>query len=119
MSSIVSAPEFAALSRALDVASLRQAVHTANIANADVPDYQRLEVTFDEQVQRIADELDPEGVAEIPAGARVTKSADETVRLDKEMALMAKDAAQYQTLLGAFERSMGLLQMAIKEGREG
>jgi flagellar basal body rod protein FlgB len=98
MSSLVSAPVFGVLSRALDVAALEQAVHTANIANAGVPGYHRLEVSFDAQVQR---------------------AADETVRLDKEMALMAKDAARYQTLLSAFDRTVGLLQMAIKEGREG
>ena len=98
MSSLVSTPVFDVLSKALDVASLKQAVHTANIANAGVPNYHRLEVSFDAQVQR---------------------ASDETVRLDKEMALMAKDAARYQTLLSAFDRTVGLLQMAIKEGREG
>jgi flagellar basal-body rod protein FlgB len=120
MSSIVSAPVFGVLSQALDVAALKQAVHTANIANAGVPGYHRLEVSFDAQVQRAADES---GAADVQGdsatGARVVRSADETVRLDKEMALMAKDAARYQTLLSAFDRTVGLLQMAIKEGREG
>ncbi len=122
MSSIVSAPVFGVLSQALDVAVLKQAVHTANIANAGVPGYHRLEVSFDAQVQRAAAEsgaADLEGDSASSSGARVVRSADETVRLDKEMALMAKDAARYQTLLSAFERTVGLLQMAIKEGKEG
>ncbi len=118
MSSIVSAPVFDALSRALDVAALKQAVHTANIANAGVPNYHRLEVSFDAQVARASDEMTGDDAA-VDTGAHVVRSADETVRLDQEMALMAKDAARYQTLLSAFDRSVGILHMAIKEGREG
>ena len=116
MSSLVSTPVFDVLSRALDVAALKQAVHTANIANAGVPNYHRLEVSFDAQVQRAAE---AEEISEPASGAHVVRSADDTVRLDKEMALMAKDAVRYQTLLSAFDRTVGLLQMAIKEGREG
>ena len=106
MSSIICEPVFGVLSRALDVAALKHAVHTANIANAGVSGYHRLEVSFDSAMQEASD-------------AHVVRSADDTVRLDKEMALMAKDAAQYQTLLSALDRNVGLLQMAIKEGREG
>ena len=95
-------PVFALLSRALDAAALRQAVHTTNIANADVADFRRLEVSFDAELQ----------------AARAV-ATDEAVRLDKEMALMAKDAVQYQALLGAFERSIGLLRLAARDGREG
>jgi flagellar basal-body rod protein FlgB len=121
MSSIVSQPVFGVLSQALDAAVLKQAVHTANIANAGVPGYHRLEVSFDSQVQRASEEMaaaESDGESGSSAGPRVVRAADETVRLDKEMALMAKDAAHYQMLLGAFERTVGLLQMAIKEGRE-
>jgi flagellar basal-body rod protein FlgB len=122
MSSIVAQPVFGLLSQALDVAALKQAVHTANIANAGVPGYHRLEVSFDSQLQRASDEANTAAGDDDSAaatGAHVVRSADETVRLDKEMALMAKDAARYQTLLSAFDRTVGLLQMAIKEGREG
>src|SRR5688572_31063267 len=37
------------LSKALDHAALRQAVHTANIANAGTENFSRLEVIFDSQ----------------------------------------------------------------------
>lgn len=123
MSSIMSQPVFGALSQALDVAALKQAVHTANIANAGVPGYHRLDVSFDAQVQRASDEMATAGddSESWPSGGgpHVVRASEDTVRLDKEMALMAKDAMRYQTLLGAFERTVGLLQMAIKEGREG
>jgi flagellar basal body rod protein FlgB len=43
---------------------------------------------------------------------------DTTVKLDEEMAAMAKNALQYQTLVGAYERMVGLMRLAIREGRE-
>ncbi len=119
-------PIYAILRQALDTAALRQAVHTANIANADVGDFHRLEVSADasagpaqtlEPAEALegANELEGDWAAQQP---RVV-STGESVRLDQEMALMAKDALRYQALLGAFERTTGLLDLAVHEGRGG
>ena len=108
-------PLFAVMSRALDAASLRQAVHTANIANADVDGFRRLEVTFNPQA-----DLGSLGSSMASAAALEGPkiiSTNDTVRLDQEMALMAKDAVRYQQLLNAFERTMGLLTLAARDGR--
>jgi flagellar basal-body rod protein FlgB len=123
MSSFEMQPIFALLSRALDVASLRQAVHTANIANADVDGYRRLEVAADTALNSAAMDvsgIDPAAIAADPqsiAMPRVVIAADQTVKLDQEMALMAKDAVRYQALLGAVDRTIGLLRSAINEGK--
>jgi flagellar basal-body rod protein FlgB len=120
MSALDAQPIFSLLSRALDVASLKQAVHSANIANAGVEGYKRLEVSFDTQLS-LARELlgsaTDRASMDLPE-ARVVQAADPTVHLDQEMALMAKDALRYQALLGAVDRTSGLLELAIKEGRE-
>jgi flagellar basal-body rod protein FlgB len=121
MSSLDSQPIFALLSRALDVASLRQAVHSANIANADVAGYNRLEVSFDSQLERMHELLQPrsdEEPLDLPE-PRVVPAADPAVHLDQEMVLMAKDALRYESLLGALGRTVSILELAIKEGREG
>jgi flagellar basal-body rod protein FlgB len=111
---------FAVLSRALDDAALRQAAHTSNIANASVEGFRRLDVSFDAQLRAIADgSLDASADSTWSAGQPRLVATDESVRLDHEMALMAKDAVRYQALLGAFERTTGLLSLAIHEGREG
>jgi flagellar basal-body rod protein FlgB len=111
-------PVFALLERALDAAQLRQAVHTANIANADAPDFKRLEVQFSPAVD--ADLTSPGALADLDPSslepARVTTTG-EAVRLDQEMALMSQDAVRYQALLAAFERTMGLLNLAARDGR--
>jgi|SRR6185437_215892 len=108
---------FAELSRALDLVELRHSVYATNIANASTEGYQRMEVIANGTVAPIASELDASGLG-LPVG-QVVPSANATVRLDQEMAQMAQNAVRFQTLVGAFERTTGLLRMAIHEGRGG
>jgi flagellar basal-body rod protein FlgB len=117
-------PTLELLSRGLDACTLRQAVYAANIANADTPGYQPLEVDFESDLQN---------AAQLTAGApwaqqteflrtiepRIVQSTADTVQLDQQVGLMAKNAIHYQQLLGAFERSISLLRLATLEGREG
>jgi flagellar basal-body rod protein FlgB len=109
------------LARAIDVCALRQAVYSANIANANVEGYQRLEVLFNEatlQTEAVGKTSFSRQSASGLTEPQVVVDANSTVKLDEEMAAMARNALRYQTLLGAYERSMGLLKMAIHEGRE-
>jgi flagellar basal-body rod protein FlgB len=113
-------PIFSLLSKALDHAALRQAVHTANIANAGTENFSRLEVIFDSQPAIAASAgMSPGDASFMEVSQPRVVSTGEAVRLDREMALMARDAVRYQALLGAFERATGTLRMAIREGREG
>ena len=112
------APIFSLLSHALDNAALRQAVHTTNIANAGVDGFHRLDLVFDTQLRALASSAD-EGAREpswVGTQPRIVATND-AVRLDQEMALMAKDSVRYQALLGAFDRTTGLLRLAIHEGK--
>ena len=115
-------PVLAVLSRALDTAALRQSAHVSNVANAGVEGYKRLEVISPAEISRLnaeAPALDAtEALAWSQPEAEVVESADTTVRLDQEMAEMAQNAVRYQALLGAIERTLGLLRYAAKEGRE-
>jgi flagellar basal-body rod protein FlgB len=110
------------LSRALDVSVLRQSVYSANVANASVDGYQRLEVSFDQQLEKAAANMASAGAGAID-GAFASNhptvvSTGMTVKLDEEMAAMARNALQYQTLVGAYERMTSLMRLAIREGRE-
>lgn len=108
-------PIVAELSRALDLVELRHSVYASNIANASTEGYQRMEVVANEAALG----ADPEGGGfALPVG-QVVPSADATVRLDHEMAQMSQNAVRFQQLIGAFERTTGLLRMAIHEGRGG
>lgn len=107
--SVETTPTLELLARAIDVTALRQGVYASNIANAGVADYRRMEVTLEQ------------GAAPAQAGFDVAPAIVTTqsaVKLDEEMARMAKNALRYEILLGAFEKSMSTLRLAVREGRE-
>ena len=114
-------PTIEALASAIDVSALRQSVYSSNIANASVEGYRRMEVTFDDELAKLGAQMSDMGMS--GAGdARFVSSAhviatDAAVKLDEEMGLMARNALRYQTLLGAYEKTMGLLRTAIREGK--
>jgi flagellar basal-body rod protein FlgB len=116
-------PIIALLSRALDAAALRQSVHATNVANVDTEGYRRLEVIYSAELQRLNAEgpaIDAhEALQWAQAEPEVVESAEARVKLDQEMAQMAENAVRYQALLGAIERTLGLLRYAAREGREG
>ena len=116
-------PVIALLSRALDAAALRQTVHATNVANVDTEGYRHLEVVVPAELQRLNAEgpaLDAnEALQWAQTEPEVVESAETHVRLDQEMAQMAGNAVRYQALLGALERTLGLLRYAAREGREG
>jgi flagellar basal-body rod protein FlgB len=116
-------PVLALLSRALDAAVLRQTVHATNVANVDTEGYRRMEVVVSAEVERLNAEgpaIDAnEALQWAQTEPEVVESAETKVRLDQEMAQMAENAVRYQALLGAIERTLGLLRYAAKEGREG
>lgn len=101
----------AAISHALDVCALRHQIYSANIANASVQGYQRLELA-----QNSAASLQAvTGSAEVHAPQVV--STHDAVKLDQEMSKLAQNALRYETLLTAYEKTGGILRMAIREGR--
>jgi flagellar basal-body rod protein FlgB len=112
------------ISRRLDACALRQGVYAANIANANTPGYHPLEVDFETQLDRSSSSMAGAPFAQRAAmmqmiEPRVVPAAADSVELDQQMALMTKNALQYQSLIGGFERSIGLLRLAVLEGREG
>ncbi len=115
-------PTMELLERAVEVSALKQSVYAANIANANVDGYRRMEVSFDRELERVAMQMANSQAGTVEAAfstnAAQVVSTNDVVKLDEEMGLMAKNALTYQTLLGAYEKSLGLLRVAIKEGRE-
>jgi flagellar basal-body rod protein FlgB len=115
-------PTIEALTRAIDVSALRQSVYAANIANANAEGYRRMEVSFDREMERVALQMGAMSGSSMSGSLAGSESAtivstDAAVKLDEEMGLMAKNALRYQTLLSAFEKTLGLTRMAIREGR--
>ena len=106
---IENTPTLELLARAIDATALRQGVYASNIAKAGVADYRRMEVHA-RAARRDTGRPRP--------SHRRSSRPTAVVKLDEEMARMAKNTLRYQMLLGAFERSMGTLRLAVREGRE-
>jgi flagellar basal body rod protein FlgB len=99
---------------AVDLAAFRHGVHSANIANAEVPGFRRLEVAF-ESLMDGSVSTEPEGRYRVP----VAIPTDTAVRLDQEMAAMATNGLRYQALLAALQYTLSGLRNAAREGRGG
>lgn len=104
-------PVLELLGRAVDLSALRHSVHATNIANASTEGYSRIEVA-------VADAPDAALDGAVLGQPHIVTVPGEAVRLDEEMAGMARNAVRYQALLAAYEKAMGVLRSAAREGRE-
>lgn len=100
---------------ALDAAQLRQQVIATNVANAGEPGRKPLRVTF-EQALATTSSGHPPSLEPTIRPAR-SNSLDGLVRLDEEIVAMARNAMHHQALLRVLDQHLGVLALAIGEGR--
>jgi flagellar basal-body rod protein FlgB len=117
----------AALSAALAGASRRHAVAAANIANANTQDYEPLRLSFEAQLVEARAILRDKGVLDaagleylrsMPAVAAESSASAERVRLDMEMAEIARNAVHFQALAQGLARHLSILALAAADGRK-
>lgn len=118
----------AALTLALDAASLRQQAYAANIANATTEGFVPLRVSFEAQLEDARAVLSAQGRLDASALEGVQPAVHMAepdargllpkVQLDLEVAGMAQNAAQYQTLLKALSKHYALLAAAVSDGKK-
>lgn len=123
--------------KALDGTWLRNEAIAQNLANIDTPGYKRKTVNFEEHLNKALDERSFKGnmthPRHIPIGrSQVEKTtlkisedhSSSSVRLDgnnvdieNEMAAMAKNTIQYNTLIQSLSGRFKALKTVINEGR--
>lgn len=117
----------AALSIALDAASLRQQTFASNIANANALDYVPQRVSFESQLEELRRGLAGSGRLDASALREVTPRVEQAldarglptqVQLDVEAAGMARNTVQYQALVTGLSRHFAILSMAASDGRK-
>jgi len=105
---------FPALENLLTLASKRQQVLAANVANLDTPGYRARDISF-------AQELD----GNLDMSARVVevetkeKPNGNNVDLDRELTEITKNGLQYITLVQYLNQRIKTLRSAITEGGKG
>jgi flagellar basal-body rod protein FlgB len=112
------------LGMALDAASLRQQAIATNIANVDTAGYVPRQVSFEAQLEQARRSLDADGAIDpFSLGTirpRIEAAPDglaSPVRLDVEVAKMAQNTVQYQTLVKAINRHFAILNTAASDGK--
>ena len=129
MTQVIEGITNAALSLALDAASMRQQAIASNIANADVPDYRPMAVDFESQLESAQRDLDDgralsmgdlDGVAPRFAADPTLQPAglSPRVALDMQMAALAQNGVQFQALTTALNKQFAMLSLAINDGRK-
>jgi flagellar basal-body rod protein FlgB len=121
---------FQNLTQLLHISSMRQAVHAHNIANADTPHFKRSEVPFSSVLDKAQHTLSGARSDErhMPIGRdraaahssdavveeqTIVRTNENNVDIDREMALMAKNQLQYNTIIRALSQELKHIRAAI------
>lgn len=108
------------VSRALDAGSLRHQAIAQNIANVHAEGARAVRVRFEELLGTL-----PQSIAsgqgfkaeDVPTAQVVTDTSGARIELDAEMAALSSNSLQYQALLKALSRQLGIVSVAVQEGR--
>lgn len=123
----VSGPTTALVRTALDAALMRHQMHAANIANASVAGYRPMRLDFGDAMARARADIQAGGAA---AHGGIAELAPDVVpledgfgnragkvELDVEVAGIAHNTLAYQALMKGLSRYMGILGIAMSDGR--
>jgi flagellar basal-body rod protein FlgB len=106
-----------ALERALSGASLRQRALSDNLANANVPGYQRRDVDFQGALQRAmtggASAVERTGFSIQATREGAVRADGGTVDVDRESTELAQNSLTYEALTSVLKSRDGILRTAI------
>jgi len=121
--------------RVMDLQLQRQNIVTGNIVNVNTPDYKERRLEFEDKLQKALD-LDARGKMTRTNGMHMpvvfdsngfsgdgteafkarTVYGEDSVDLDKEMTIMAKNSMSYDALASVIRKNFEGLKTAIQEG---
>lgn len=115
----------AALSLALDAASLQHRVLAANVANVNTPGYVPMRLRFAAQIdgnaaRQAAPSADPASLFSVRMSLQPAfdaSGAAATVQPDQEVAAMSENALHYQALATALDKHLSILSSAVSDGK--
>jgi len=99
----------------LDVASTRQSLIAANMANIDTPGYQTRDLNFSQALAAAEAGQDP-AAAEHTVSGLLARPDGNNVNLDRESFLMAQTQLQFSTGVALLRDEFSRLNMAINGG---
>lgn len=120
------------LGKAMDLSWKRNEVITANIANAETPQYRALDVSFGKELENAFQNGDKvltrtdsnhldiarnQSAAYVSDYSGETKADGNNVDIDLQMTQLAQNSGDYANAAQLIRRQIGLLRMAIRDAR--
>ena len=108
-----------ALQRAIEGAAARNTALAANLANAETPGYQRVDVDFHSVLAQAMDSGDPDATlsrvsfAATPDGSGSVRADGSTVDVDAESAKLAANGLEHQTAVQLAAARLDILRSAM------
>ena len=118
---------FATVETAMRFRVSRQGLLAANVANADTPGYRRVDLRFEDRLQRAATQLDARGArhlasAEARHGGRLVRDRSparidgNNVNLDRELVQLSRNSGAFTKQAAVLSRMIEMRRVAI-DGR--
>ncbi|MDI9817559.1 MULTISPECIES: flagellar basal body protein [unclassified Legionella] len=102
------------ISLALDASLMRQTAVANNIANANTPDYQPIEVNFEQQLT-IANPLATNRQAtEVSGNIKPFYQQREATSIDEQVALSVQNATHYRALIKGLNQKFAIMKLALQ-----
>lgn len=109
---------YSLLARLVDAADQRQKVISQNIANVNTPNYQRLELNFEEALAQELTQKSSSGSQAMPVVSKTqglpARADGNNVDIDMEIGQLNKNALLQQVYLQLLSTEMGQMQRAIQ-----
>lgn len=120
MSSLIATPYLPFLEKYLDLASFRQTLISANLANIDTPGYQTVDVSFQSEMQwaSFGNFKQPMKPIVRPVYGLIARPDGNNVSLDRESLLLSETQLQYKTAIEFLRAEFRRILGAINDGKE-
>ena len=108
------------LERYLDLASLRQTLISANLANIDTPGYRTVDVSFQSEMRwaGFSDFEQPMRPVVRPVYGLIARPDGNNVSLDREGMMLSQTQLQYKTAIEFLRAEFRRILGAINDGKE-
>jgi len=104
--------DLAIAGKMLDLCALKHKLIAHNIANAEVPGYRKLTLSFEKELQRAIASKDPEEIRQVSAA--VTRAKEPGLDSEAEIAGMAKNQILFETFAQIASYRFRMLRAAIR-----
>ncbi len=118
--SLINTPYIPFLQRYLDLASFRETLVSANLANIDTPGYQAVDISFQSELAwaSTGDFAKPLRPVVRPVYGLIERPDGNNVSLDRESMLLAQTQLEYKAAIELIRAEFRRILGAINDGRE-